>query len=292
VSDLVKTNSSIISTESPDVILTLNNPVQIKKLCKFMTGVTQKVIVFHDEGDLTFMNETTETKKAWNCLFYDTLSPSNTKRVFITATPMNILTHEHIERNFFYEIETTQTYKGYEQIIKKPISSKTSDIDDAILEQLEMKTGGAMLYLVEHTKENHIKELNRIYNKFSVEHPQLTCHTFNGSGVMIRSSNQDMIDFMRMRFGGDNKFGCETIGSNEIYTFIPTPIQLNELRNAQSDVFKFDEKIDNKKNKTSIITHMPQVIIDIYRKYGKDKFVEQLDNNSWKFKSIIIVRFR
>lgn len=218
----------IINGKIP-VIFCLDNASQIEKIIvNFNDCITRKIknietikklMIIHDEGDviqkdhdIKFVNnEQAKSHQKWIELSDTVNTFIDLKRVFVTATPDNVLALYKIESANIIKLEIPNNYQGHKNI-NYNIVDNDFDIKEILINETRRivnnlqtnPVGEVILYCIERERNNHddvIIELKKIL-------PDSTINSYNSNGIIVYTKNKKLINIMKeVRFPYTTKTG-------------------------------------------------------------------------------------
>lgn len=187
------------------VVVCLDNNSQIKKVKSMINnnkkefGV-KKILVIHDEGDVVNKHgnvqsrETDQPKShnSWLNFFEYLRDDFKVKRVFVTATPINIpvLFNENPIKYLF--IEKKSSYRGHDDINCRIMDNDCDKQDilkyeiDRIMRNTRDGEGGEAILICIERKVSDKTQFNILMNQ-SQKFPDILSHTYNGEGISFYS---------------------------------------------------------------------------------------------------------
>ena len=186
------------------IIFCLDNASQIKKVKRAISSVLAlhkkiklgKIAIIHDEGDVitkdydieNLNDDQSESHKEWlKMTQYFSEEEIELKRIFVTATPENVVYKYKIED--VIRLRVPNNYIGYDKIEYVELDDKTRIKKILIEEQnrrILEKENGVVLYCVDKKIENGQDET------FVSVCSYLECvvNTYNGNGITARVNNE------------------------------------------------------------------------------------------------------
>ena len=196
VEDFFKKNNKKI------VMFCLDNTSQIKKIRRVMMAVRglriklEKIAIIHDEGDVItkdcniedIENDQSESHKEWLILTqYISQEEIELKRIFVTATPENVVYKYKIED--VIRLRVPNNYIGYDKIKYVQLDDKIRIKKILIEEQnrrILEKENGVILYCVD-------KKIGNGQDPTFISlcsYLECVVNTYNGNGITVRINNE------------------------------------------------------------------------------------------------------
>jgi hypothetical protein len=211
VEDCFKKNNKKI------VMFCLDNATQIRKLRRAIMSVRglriklEKIAIIHDEGDVItkdcniedIENDQSESHKEWLILTqYISQEEIELKRIFVTATPENVVYKYKIED--VIRLRVPNNYIGYDKIKYVQLDDKIRIKKILIEEQnrrILEKENGVILYCVDKKIEDGQDET------FVSVCSYLECvvNTYNGNGITARVNNEKFEEHLEKFVSLNNK---------------------------------------------------------------------------------------
>ena len=207
-------------TQKHMIIFCLDNASQISTLSLSFGGymmmrnpILNKFVLIHDEADVitkdydvdTPSNGQCESHKKWilfanNVVFRDR---NILKRVFVTATPENIVYKYKVD---LIRLDIPDNYIGYDKLNYNQIDDlEENNIHDIVIkhqnEFYQKKQNGVILY----STDRKIEDGQKILFESLINNPEITCtiNTYNGNGIIARVNNprfeDELDDFVHLR---------------------------------------------------------------------------------------------
>lgn len=213
----------VITKHHRFVVFCLDNSSQIEKLIVNLTSIGlrykaniksfKKLAIIHDEADQitkdhdidAIQDKQAASHKKWIeliSLINTNMSFIDLKRVFVTATPENVLMLYHIDCPHVMRLEIPSTYQGYKDI---EYISLEDDLDITRILKKEVsrikaaKTCEAILYCIDRKIiDGHDKLLIDMSG-------YLDCiiNTYNGKGIEAYLRNKDLANSFEIELGND-----------------------------------------------------------------------------------------
>ena len=190
------------------IIFCLDNNTQIKKVSDAFEeiipvlknnkefGPLNKLCIIHDEGDTTNKDSNVTTispvqaksHQAWiNCSNMFSAHHINLKRLFVTATPDNVLFKYDVDHIFLLPVPGS--YIGCENIQFQTMNSTSEiDIDDILRVEIQRRKNdhesGIILYCIDRRiEEGHIDIFNHVSEMVNDD---AIVNTYNGEGIRAK----------------------------------------------------------------------------------------------------------
>ena len=204
--------SEVIKDSTKIVIFCLDNTSQIKKLTQVLhnnlENLSTKIAILHDEGDAltkhsdvnNIQQDQCDSHKKWiEMSKFCTRQNIDLKRVFVTATPENIVTKYPIER--IIELEETQNYIGYKNIHYCKIDNSEESVNNAL--NLEISRRLARLengIILVCTEKKIGAGQDPSFYRYCDNHPAAVINTYNGTGITVRPVYYDKFSNLFNKF--------------------------------------------------------------------------------------------
>jgi len=237
------------------IIFCLDNASQIKKVKEQIVLMIdledvniKKIVVAHDEGDVITKDyniediekDQSESHKEWLKMSkYFSRKQVELKRVFVTATPENIVYKYKVEH--VIRLSVPNNYIGYEKIKYTDLDPK--NIKDILIEEqnrrILQKENGAILYCIDR------KIMDGQDPTFRSVCSYLDCvvNTYNGNGIIARVNNEKFEKRLEKFASINNKIK----GNKKIFTRTKVQIRIRMcgvLKVCQLEIFtKFVKKL-------------------------------------------------
>ena len=190
------------------VIFMLDNYAQILHIQSILCQIiakkivnTNKILLIHDEGDVIqkdfeVEDPKTSSTKAWKDLIETFKLNYHLKRVFVSATPDNVIAKYQIEAGDILQLETVINYNGFDNMINIPCGQryvKDNFEEQALKDFYNNKNSEIALLCIErckkHTKNSQIGH-KEIFDMVCKILPNCVVNTYNGDGIVVRIKNR------------------------------------------------------------------------------------------------------
>ena len=200
------------------IIFCLDNASQIKKIKEQIVLLMtleniklKKIVIAHDEGDVItkdyniedLENDQSESHKEWiKMIQYFSRQQIELKRVFVTATPENVVYKYKIEH--VIRLSVPNNYIGYDKIQYNQVEDPKHIKDILIEEQnrrILQKENGVILYCID-------KKIGKGQDPTFVSlcsYLQCVVNTYNGNGITARVNNEHFETRLRKFVSLNNK---------------------------------------------------------------------------------------
>ena len=207
-------------TKKHMIIFCLDNASQITSLIQSFGAymainnpVLNKFVLIHDEGDVITKNYEVDVPSEGQCESHkkwlqfvngrDFYNTNILKRVFVTATPENIVYKYSVE---LIRLDIPNNYVGYDKFNYSTIDDMEEiDIHKIVIkhqnEFYKKKQNGAILYSTDRKIENG---QDFVFESL-ISNPEITCtvNTYNSNGIIARVNNPkfkyELADFIELR---------------------------------------------------------------------------------------------
>lgn len=189
-----KFNQCVKEGETP-IVFCLDNYSQIQNVSevtfrKFL-NFYEKIVIIHDEGDVVTRNdsgyENTEEASASHRSWVEYINDlekvgTAVKRVFVTATPLNCLSHYEIMPEFIINLTPPESYVSYRDI--QFVNQDTDRLvlyDNFVNRNRENDEYAACLLVMNRRVNAHLDLLESFSE--SLDYPDVFIHTYNSKGI-------------------------------------------------------------------------------------------------------------
>jgi hypothetical protein len=177
------------------IIFCLDNAAQVRKVKEQIALIMaldhisfQKIVVLHDEGDIITKDvnidvveeNQAQSHQEWLRLFtFFEEQHISMKRVFVTATPENIVYKYDIQK--VIQLPVTSNYIGYEKIKYKPLDNE-KQVKKILVQQEKNLQNGIILY----NTDRKIEKGQDVAFKMICGYLGCVVNTYNGEGIVAR----------------------------------------------------------------------------------------------------------
>lgn len=202
------------SSQLEKILVTLSQCAGRPSLRRQFYSIEQFVII-HDEGDViqkdfnvTTRNETQAVSHRKWIEIVDFFKDSfKYKRLFVTATPENVLSLYDVHPDFIFKLNTSETFSGHRKIEKNVLNNykNVQELENILQTQIDRiygnlgnnPVGEAILYVMDRNisisdKSGNCQNasLDSLFNKFR---RYCTICTYQGPGITVATDNRHLI---------------------------------------------------------------------------------------------------